>query len=323
MIVLKRTAKGYEQCPTKQFDFQRFANKYSDFVLVEAAFEGADKWTQFNLSEQELRDLKKKKIVRLEFEEPNKFFLGDDMRAYDKDFSKIYTLCPFTSEWLNKKNGDSKRVPIFFPLNENDVPSRCSKKYDIIYTGHVVSKKLLKDIKTMSKFNYRFVSNDNQPLVTDRSATYKNKLRLISESRIAIVHNQLHPSLRHISRVWRYKNWEENKAFKLIPKWWEWRKFLALRGVIVPQLKSRLFEAAFCRALILCKRDSFNVIERYFEPDTEFIYYDEWDLEEKVREILGNYKKYELIAENAYQRSISNYTTRAFAERYFSPIVPT
>jgi len=183
-----------------------------------------------------------------------------------------------------------------------------------------VSPKLLRDINTMGKFNYRFVSNDDHPLVTDRSASYKDKLRLISESRITIVHNLLHPKIRHVINVWGYNKWSDNEAFKLIPKWWQVWKLLSLRGVEVPQLKSRLFEAAFCRSLILCKRDAFNVIEKYFEPGVEFIYYDDGGLEESVHEILSNFKKYEVIAENAYKRACANYTTRAFAERYFAEI---
>ncbi|NQU85743.1 MAG: hypothetical protein HQ541_08285, partial [Mariniphaga sp.] len=96
MIVLKRTTKGYKQDPTKQFKFDRFEKECSDFVLVEAAFEEYDKWNQFELSAFELERIKSKKIVRLEFVEPNKFFLGDNMDSYDPEFYKIYTLCPFS-----------------------------------------------------------------------------------------------------------------------------------------------------------------------------------------------------------------------------------
>ena len=320
MTILKRTAKGYKQCPTKHLDFQRFERLYPDFVLVEAAFEDSDRWTQFDLSAEQLRAMKKKKIIRLEFEEPNKFFLGDDMDSYDPDFFRIFTLCPYTSKWLNQKSGTSRRVPIYFPLNENDVPPPCAKKYDAIYTGHVVSPKLLGDINVLAKFNYRFVSNDDHPLVTDRGVSYKDKLRLVSESRIAVVHNQLHPKIKHIFKVWGYDNWSGNEAFKLIPRWWQWWKLVRRSDVVVPQLKSRLFEAAFCRSLILCKRDAFNVIERYFKPDVEFVYYDADGLEAKVREILTNYEPYQAVAENAYNRAMANYTTRAFAEQFFGAI---
>ena len=73
--------------------------------------------------------IKSKKILRLEFEEPNKFFLGDKMENYDNEFHRIYTLCPYTSNWMNKKINLNKRVPIFFPFNENDIPNENRKIY--------------------------------------------------------------------------------------------------------------------------------------------------------------------------------------------------
>jgi hypothetical protein len=319
MIVLKRTTKGYKQDPTKQFKFERFENECSDFVLVEAAFEEADKWEQFGLSKEEFDKIKSKKIVRLEFEEPNKFFLGDKMESYDYEFHKIYTLCPYTSDWLNKKEGIERRVPIFFPFNENDIPPISQKKFDVIYTGHIVSKKLLDDLKIIAKFNYRFVSNDRNKLVTNQNASYNEKIKLISESKITIVHNLLHPKRKYFKNIWNYEGWQNHEGFKLIPKPTQFWKIFTDKNIVVPQLKSRVFEAAFSRSLILCKRDQFNVIEKYFEPNKEFIYYEN-NLEEKINEVLENYHDYEEIIENAFQRAIKNYTTKSFVNDYLKNI---
>lgn len=320
MIVLKRTAKGYRQDPTKYFNFQRFEGEFGDFVLLEAAFESSDRWSQFDLSPERLQELKQKKIVRLEFEEPNKFFLGDDMDSYDSEFHRIFTLCPYTAAWLNQVHGVERRVPIYFPFNETDVPPPLEKKYDVIYTGHIVSRKLLADIRQMSQFNYRFVSNDAHPLVTDRGVSYGDKLRLIAESRVTIVHNLLHPTIRHVLNVWKYPGWQKNEAFKLIPGPKQWWRLLGARDLVVPQLKSRLFEAAFCRSLILCKRDPFNVIERYFRPGEEFVYFDDGELGDKLREVLASPAKYAEIAERAHKRAMDCYTTRAFATEFLSKI---
>ena len=320
MRVLRRTSKGYKQDPTKHFDFIRFANQCSNFVLIEAAFEDADKWEQFDLNDAELAEIKKNRIVRLEFEEPNKFFLGDNMDAYDEQFHRIFTICPYTSEWLNNKHNTNKRFPIFFPFNEEDIPSPSVKRFDIIYTGHIVSSKLLKDIVTMTKFNYRFVSNSKHQLVTNQKAGYSDKLRLISESKITLVHNLLYPKRAHIKNVWKYDGWQNNKAFSLIPRPNQFWRRMTDRNVVVPQLKSRVFEAAFCRSLILCKWDQFNVIERYFQPDKEFVYFSKGNLEKKVSEILTNYGNYEQIIERAYERAVNNYTTEKFVENYLKKI---
>lgn len=80
-----------------------------------------------------------------------------------------------------------------------------------------------------------------------------------------------------------------------------------------------MFEAAFSRSLILCKKDEFNVIERYFEPNKEFVYFED-NLQDKIEEILANYPKYERIIENAYQRAIKNYTTKAFVNDFLKNI---
>lgn len=320
MKVIKRSSSGYTQDPTKYFNFSRFEKECGDFVLIEGAFEKSTLWSQFNFSPQELKKILKKKVVRLEFEEPNKFFIFDNPNEYDGDFYKIYTLCPYTSKWLNKQNNVKKRVPIFFPFNEEFIPKKEKKKYDIIYTGHIVSDILLSNLKTMSKFNYRFVSNSAHELVTDHSASYEKKMELIAQSKITLIHNVLYPKRLHLPSIWSNHNWQANEAFKLIPNWYDLAKIISMDNVVVPQLKSRVFEAAFGRSLILCKRDPFNVIENFFEPEKEFVYFEEENLEKTVKNILKNYSKYEKVIERAYKRAVNNYTTEKFVKNYLKKL---
>ena len=91
-----------------------------------------------------------------------------------------------------------------------------------------------------------------------------------------------------------------------------------LRGKVymVPQLKTRAFEAALCHSLILCLRDPFNIIERFFEPDKEFVYYEPGKLEEKIREILANYDSYKPMIERAHKKFMAEYTTKRFVEKF-------
>ncbi len=320
MRVINRSSSGYKQDPTKYFNFQRFAKQCGDFVLIEGAFEQATLWKQFAFSDKELKKILKKKIVRLEFEEPNKFFIGDNPDSYDGDFYKIFTLCPYTAEWLNKKHRVQKRVPFFFPFNEEFIPIKTKKKYDIIYTGHIVSKQLFRDLKIISRFNYRFASNSKHPLVTNQSVSYEEKMKLISQTKITLVQNLLYPKLWQLFNIWRIADFQKNKAFKLIPSWYTPWKLYPFEPIVVPQLKSRVFEAAFGRSLILCKKDPFNIIERYFEPGKEFVYFEEGKLEEKIKEILANYKKYEPIIERAYRRAKNNYTTEKFVKNYLEKL---
>lgn len=272
------------------------------------------------MPKKELKKILSKKIVRLEFEEPNKFNIGDNPDLYDHYFDKIFTICPFTAKWLNERQGNNKRTPFFYPVNEEYIPRKTKKIYDIIYVGHIVSKSLHNDIETISKYNYRFVSQGKHSLVTNFNVSYQDKLKLLSQSKIALVQNLLFPNPYHIFNIWKAHNWQKNEAFKLIPPWYQLWRIFADKNIVIPQVKTRLFESALSRSLILCKKDPFNIIENFFEPSKEFIYYEEGKLDETIKKVLKNYTKYQIIAENAYKRAVKNYTTKALVKNYLSKI---
>ena len=320
MKVIKRSVHGYLQDPTKNLGLEAYDGLGAvDVALIVAAFDqAAGCWEQFKFSHAELDELKKMRVVRLEFEEPNKFFIPEDFNAYDGDFCKVFTLCPFTADYFNKRQGVERRVPIFFPFNEAFIPAESEKQYDIIYSGHVDLKPILRDMSTISRFNYRLVSNSEHELVTDRGVGYEKKLALISQSKITLSHNLLYPTVRHVLNVWKYPEWDANKAFADIPKGALGlaKRLLSGSEIEVPQLKSRVFEAAFCRSLILCKRDKFNVIEKYFTPGEHFVYYVEGKLNETINKILTDYDSYSPMIDKAYNRACVQYTTAAFFEKY-------
>ena len=324
MKVVKRSSHGYAQDPTKNLGFESYDGQgAANVAFIIAAFDqAAGCWDQFKLSPAELVAVKKMRVVRLEFEEPNKFFISEDFDTYDPDFHKVFTLCPFTSEYFNKRQGVERRVPIFFPFNEKFIPPKSEKYYDIIYTGHLHPRPIMRDIKTLSRFNYRLVSNSDHELVTDRGVRYEEKLSLISQSKITLTHNLLYPTVRHVLNVWKYPEWRTNQAFCDIPRGLMGlaKRLLIGPEIEVPQLKSRIFEAAFCRSLILCKKDNFNGIERYFTPGEEFVYYEEGQLTETVNKILSNYDSYVPVIERAFTRSAEQYTTAAFFEKYLKAI---
>jgi hypothetical protein len=323
MKVIKRSNHGYAQDPTKNLGFEVFDGQgQPDVAFIIAAFDqSAGCWDQFKLLPAELDEIKKMRVVRLEFEEPNKFFIPENFDAYDGDFHKVLTLCPYTAEYFNERQAAERRVPIFFPFNETFIPSKREKLYDIIYTGHLHPKPILRDMRTISQFNYRLVSNSGHALVTDKGVGYQEKLDLISQSKITLTHNLLYPTVRHVLNVWKYPNWRSHKAFIEIPgALGLLNKMFTGYEIAVPQLKSRIFEAAFCRSLILCKKDNFNVIEKYFTHNKEFVYYEEGKLFEKVNSILGNFEDYLPLIERAYNRAVKEYTTAAFYEKFLKVI---
>jgi len=311
---------GYQDDWRKFLDLKRFENDCGNFVLLEGYFEEAHQWEQFNFSKKELKELLKQRLIRLDFDEPSKFGIGDNPDKYDHYFDKIFTICPYTAQWLNKRQNNNKRILICYPTNENYIPKETNKIYDIIYVGNIVSKHVRKDIETMTKFNYRLVSFSKDKLVTSRGVSHKTKLKIISQSKITLVHNLLFLNPYHIINIWRAKDWGKNKAFRLIPHWYEFWKMFTDKNIVIPQTKSRLFESALCRSLILCKKDPFNVIENFFEPNKDFIYYKEGELEQKVDDILKNYDKYQKIIESAYKKAKKYYTTKAFVKDYLSKL---
>ena len=212
-----------------------------------------------------------------------KYFFSTEEQTWDLDTTykfenyvdTVFTICP--SQVTNRP----KRKNVFFPFNENFIPTSFNKKYDVVYSGFATGNHVSDILNTIVKFNYRFISFSPERIVTDRNVTYKEKLNIISETKINVIHN--------------------------------------LTGNGTPQLKTRPFESAFCKSLILCRRDNWNIIEEWFEPNKEFLYYENSvDLEILIRNVLENYDDYLPIINSAYNRAINNYTTRHFIEKYLS-----
>ena len=80
-------------------------------------------------------------------------------------------------------------------------------------------------------------------------------------------------------------------------------------------MKSRPFEAAFSKTLMLVRSDQFNLIENYFKPNEHFIYFKDENLEKLISEIVTNYHKYEKIANNAYEFAIKKYSRIQFLNK--------
>jgi glycosyl transferase family 1 len=296
MRVYNQYTTGVPQVHFRFFDFDRFSHS-GDFLFID--------------SPQIFTDVPKEvfdqKVVYLELEEPNRFFVDVDWFnhfEFDKRFSKVLSICPYTTKWLNETHS-ANHTYVFMPICYQ--PQENEKTYDIIYAGHIYPGEIETDVSVLKDFHYKVVSNTNHPLTTNRSATHEEKLKLISQSKITLVHNLLYPTEEHIRKVRAITNYQDNEAFAMLD-----------RG-IVPQIKVRALEAAQCKSLILCQRDPWNVIENYFEPDKEFIYYDKTNAKEQILHILAHYEDYLSVIENAYIK-VQNYTTTAFFNQYLKDL---
>jgi hypothetical protein len=331
MKIFNLATKVSKEDPMQQYDFRRFEEKCGDFYLIEARL-------KFSL----LDEIKGKKIVYIDVEEPNRFMSPDPAfrrEEYEDYFYKIFTVCPYTAEWLNKVQGSKRREVISYPMNENKIPPAREKKYDIIYVGNINSKELARNVKTISKFNYRLVarshnvgflswftyhvlkSHRKNKYITDHAVDYEEKMKLLSETKIALTHGLLWCPGKLLRATWKTRGYEDNKAFSHLPRktWLSYLlSFVSTKEHLVPQLKTRFAEAAIAKTLMLVRKDPWNLVEIWYEPNKEFVYYEDGKLEEKVREILSEWPtgKYQKIIDAAYDRTIKEYTTEAFFEKH-------
>jgi len=231
---------------------------------------------------------------------------------YEGYFNEVYSICPYTVDWMNEQNLGRTYKNIFYPFRREIVPGLSSKEYDVIYHGGIHGQEHLNCLMVMREFNYRYVTMTHHingptqqclPLATDVNLNFADKLALVAKSKISVCYNLVHIAPDHIAPMQSHKNWKDNGALAE-----------AGRDNVMPQFKTRAHEGAISRTLNLVYRDKWNVMENYYEPDTEFIYFnDERDLRHKITDILNNWNSYEEVIEAAYQRAL-HYTTAKFVK---------
>jgi len=220
----------------------------------------------------------------------------------DSFFNEVYSICPYTSRWLNDKEGDNRYRSIFYPYNVKIVPPTLEKKYDVIYHGGVHGQEHVDCLNVMKAFNYRYctmtsyINGTTQamlPFATDVDLNFQEKVNLVAESKISVCYNIIHVFADHVPNIKSQIDWEKNEAFSEVGK-----------SNIAPQFKTRIHEAAISRTLNLVMKDKWNIIEEYYKPDEEFVYFeDARDLREKITEITNNWSKYQSIVDRAFEKS--------------------
>ena len=285
---------------THYFNLDEYSDNSNDEILVYGY--------NFLESHHMYNELKKyNRKVYLNVSMPTEF-CGNVSTTQDQFFDEVYSICPYSVKWLNEITNSIKYKSIFYPFNKSNIPNIFDKKYDVCYHGGLHGNYHLECLKIMRRFNYRYMSmthgingltSGNLGYTTNLNLSNQEKLNLIAECKISICYNYF--SVRDGNDASNIKNrtdWFKNEAFKHIDD---------LK--IIPQIKSRLNEAAMARTLNLVQKDPWNVVENYYIPDVDFVYFDSnEELEEKIRQILSNWDDYQQMIENAYQKSL-NYTT--------------
>ena len=233
-----------------------------------------------------------------------------------KIFNRIYTICPYSAEWLNKVQGSERFVPTYFPFNENQIVHEKQEKiYDTIYWGGVHSDDHMHILNTISKFKHHFFTLGPAEWIKSQEQSYYKYIThmiaarsemwdVLRKTKVNILVNLLHLKEEQKTNIKNIGGWEKNKAFSHVDEG------------IVPQFKTRPIESAVNRTLMLVKKDPWNVIEYWFKPDEHFLYYENnEELEEKVRDICNNWNDYEHIVESAFSYALQNYTTKSFIDQ--------
>jgi hypothetical protein len=246
-----------------------------------------------------------KRKIYLNVTAPTEFYSSLPPEA-DSGFNEVYSICPYSNKWLNEVTDSKKYKTIFYPFNKKDIPDNCEKIYDVIYQGGLHGEKYVQMLEIIKNYNYRYLSLNygiNQltqnylHYATNPNLSNEDKLKVVSQTKISICFNTVEIRNDQKHYVKSRKDWWKNKAFSHIDT-----------NNLIPQFKSRCNEAAFCKTLNLVMRDSWNIIENYYDKD-EFVYFDTIEeLPNKIDEILKNWDKYIPMVEKAYKKSL-NYTT--------------
>jgi hypothetical protein len=240
-----------------------------------------------------------KPSVYIDFEAPNYSTIIDERPNY-YNFDYIVSICPYTTAYQNtlKNNHFSCYFPIH-PINLKNI----RKKFDVIYTGQMHSTKLEQLLSVMTDYRYVNVSFTKSKLVTHRNISYAKKMKLVSQSRVSIIHNLVFPN-------YPLSDYPQALALGFNSK-----------NNVYPQLKSRAFEAAICKSLMLVLKDDYNIIENYFTPDSDFIYFsNKNELEYLISDAKNNPNKYESTVTNAYNKCVSLYAVENFLTDFIYPL---
>jgi hypothetical protein len=221
-------------------------------------------------------------------------------------FTDVYCVCPFTCNFMNTYFGEKKFKYIPYPFTNNTV--RQFYNYDALcsWFGSICGQDHIKAIETISKYPHKFITSQKNTWMhhpyeynkcTHVNLTTENKLIEVSKCRSSLTFNKLY--LNSTSQDnWCLEN-NENKAFE------------HFHQGIMPQFKVRTHEIASCKSLILCYRDPWNLIEDFYEPNTDFIYFSNFEeLDSLLKDIDKNFNKYARIIENGYNKQ-QNYTVES------------
>tara|TARA_Y100000034_G_scaffold67093_1_gene80957 strand:- start:361 stop:1356 length:996 start_codon:yes stop_codon:yes gene_type:complete len=320
MKIVYKSGGEYSDCIVKHFGLDRYDDGDEDSVFF---------WGWQALLDEELKERYKNSKHRFAFNtsapcdllghDPN--YRGSNTITNQEYFTEIFNICPYTSHWL-ANNSTTQHTSVCFPFPANKFEKYTNlrpedKKHDVIYYGQLHHPLYHLMLNVMSQFDFCFstisthglvmrgsegnIVGDATDKITHRRLPSEEKWDLLSQNKVSIGFNLLFLEQHHIDTFSSFNNIETFPAHEFITQ-----------SKIMPQMKTRMVEAAATKTLMLIFKDPFKVVEQWFEPDKHFIYWESFaELHEKLSDITTNYEKYWHIVENAHahvqQYSIENF----------------
>jgi hypothetical protein len=250
------------------------------------------------------------KKVLFTIDQPNGFYYLDKFYdLYNSYFDLILAVDSYSSKYYNNKYKTNKfqYVPYYINDKKLSVPKYEDKNIPIFYTGHTVFSIDFPLVIMISNVIKTHLGADMfNSLYSYYSYNFYRKMEVLQKTRIAVIH------CTNIN--YKYVSDYDDRFIKddVINEHLPWHKDLpTVYGADTPQIKSRIFEAAISKSIILCYKDKYDTIEDFYEPNKDFLYFEtEAELHELINKISADYLNYIYLAENAYEKTVQNYTTR-------------
>jgi hypothetical protein len=287
---------------------QKTLDTLSDDNSENAFFNGVEFIDNKNLRD-EYKDYKRR--VLFAHWSPCEFLVRHNYFYFDsfEFFTEVYCVCPYTCKFMNEYFGHEKFKYIPYPYSNYTVKSFGEYNSLCCWFGSIHGQDHIDAIETIGKYDYKFITSQQNTWMhhpyeynkcTHINITTEDKLIEVSKTKSCLTFNKLYMNGSSQNNSTHGNIF--NKAFN------NWDK------KIMPQFKVRTHEIATCKSLILCYKDEWNLIEDFYEPGKDFIYFSDFkQLDELLIDVNNNFDKYKPIIENAYNK-VQNYSVEKIFE---------
>lgn len=232
---------------------------------------------------------------------PCEYMTKKDYYYFDayESFTEVYCVCPFTCNFMNNYYGYEKFIYIPYPFTNYSVDTFYQYDSLVSWFGSIHGDDHIKAIETIEKYSYKFITSQKNTWMhhpyeytkcTHVALSSSDKLKEVSKTRASLTFNKLYASPQTKYNTGLSSN--IHHAFDYMKSY-----------AIAPQFKVRTHEIATCKSLILCKKDPWNLIEDFYEPNKHFIYFENTsELEDILNDVDKNFEKYISIIEAAYEQ---------------------